>query len=680
MSRVLLASIAFLFCVGAAFAEEPTPAAGAGQGVQAALDREAGPASRRPDPVAFVISEERVRCRDHDPQRRPFFGDTHVHTALSFDARTQDTRNRPRDAYRFARGEKLGIQPYDSEGNPTRFVQLDRPLDFTALSDHSEFLGDVHVCTTPGTWNYWHPVCIAFRHSPTLGLTAIAMPGLIYGERWGFCGEDGEVCRASATDVWSEVRAAAEEAYDRSEECRFTSFVGYEFTASVGEGQNLHRNVIFRNEKVPALPASWIETPSAWELWNRLERECVEGIPGCDALTIPHNSNLSGGLMFESARVTRDHADGVLSGAALPIPPMQADEAGRRSRWEPLVEVMQHKGESECDSRAGWANDEFCDFEKLPYDRFGAKTGVGTTELVVPPASSYVRDALKQGLAHEKELGANPFRFGLISATDTHVAAPGQITEEDHPGHGGAGMHAGAIAKQGLPDDIEYGPGGLAVLWAEENSRDALFAAMQRREAYATSGSRPVVRFFGGWDFDDALCGAPDFVEQSYASGVPMGGVLPAAPSGAGAPRFLVHALQDPGGGRDAGLPLQRIQIIKGWLEGEEVHEKVLDVAGGPNGADVDPRTCRPRGEGASVLCSVWTDPDFDPSEGAFYYARVLENPRCRWSEMLCLEAGVDCGDVEGLPEGLRPCCDENYQKYVQDRAWTSPIWYSPGS
>ena len=297
----------------------------------------------------YAVTEERQPCRRFAAERRPFFGDTHVHTAYSFDARSQDTRNTPRDAYRFARGEVLGIQPYDAEGRATRSVKLDRPLDWTAVSDHGEFLGEVKICTTPGTWSYWHPVCVAYRHTNVGAFIAFGWRGLIAKQRWGFCDDGGEYCLAEASGVWQSVVAAAEEAYDRSPACAFTSFVGYEWTASVGEGQNLHRNVIFRNARVPELPVSWIETPSASDLWDHLEERCVKGIEGCDVLTVPHNSNLSGGLMFETARVASEAVPGEIDEA----------EARRRSRWEPLVEIMQHKGSSECDSRLPpWKSDE----------------------------------------------------------------------------------------------------------------------------------------------------------------------------------------------------------------------------------------------------------------------------------------------------------------------------------
>ncbi len=615
----------------------------------------------------YDVTEEREECADFDPRRRPFFGDTHVHTAYSFDARGQDTRNTPRDAYRFAKGEPLGIQPYDDEGNPTRTIQIDRPLDWTAVSDHAEFLGEVRICRTPGTWSYWHPVCIAHRNSESLNQLMLAAYGLVLKGRWGICGDGDETCFGVARGVWSEIRAAAEEAYDRSPSCSFTSFVGYEWTGTVGEGSNLHRNVIFRNEKVPDLPLSWIETPTAIDLWDHFQKDCIDGIEGCDVLTIPHNSNLSGGLMFETARVYEDGVPG----------PIERDEAERRSRWEPLVEMMQHKGDSECNGFASdiWSDDEACGFEKLPYDRFGA---MSTGDVRSPDASNFVRDAMKRGLRIESELGANPFQFGIIASTDTHIAAPGLTAEKNHPGHGGAGKGGGAESAESFPDNFEFGPGGLAVLWAEENTRDSLFAAMRRREAYGTSGTRPIVRFFGGWDYPADLCDDPGMVAKGYAGGVPMGGELPPATSGPGAPRLVVWAARDPGTRTHETTPLQRIQIVKGWVEGPELREQVVDVAGGPNGAGVDTSTCEPHGQGAQSLCAVWTDPDFDPSEHAFYYARVLENPTCRWSQHFCVEAKVDCSDPASVPEGLSMCCSDQHRKVIQERAWTSPIWYSP--
>jgi len=615
---------------------------------------------------SFRVTEARAPCASFDPLKRPFFGDSHVHTTYSFDANVQNTRNTPRDAYRFAKGAAMGIQPYDAQGHPLRTVQLDRPLDWVAVTDHAELFGETRICSTPGLEGHHAVVCWAHHHWPTIAFQLEATRTLMLKGRFGFCGGDGSLCRASASVVWQAIQDAAEEAYDRSSACRFTSFVGYEWTASVGQGENLHRNVIFRNEKVPDLPVSWVDTPTAVDLWDRLDTECLKGKPGCDVLTIPHNSNLSGGLMFESARVIKQSQIGQR---------MDDDELRRRSRWEPLVEIMQHKGDSEC-MLSGDTVDEACGFEKLPYDRFGAKFSPFATYRP-PPPSSFVRNALLHGLQIQEERGINPFKYGIIASTDTHIAAPGLTREKGHPGHGGAGLPAGSGVPKGFPDDFEYNPGGLAVLWAEENSRDALFSAMRRREAYGTSGTRPLVRFFGGWDYPEDLCSRDDFVPTGYAGGVPMGSDLP--PRGdAAAPRLAVFALQDPGGPGNPGTPLQRIQIVKGWLKDGKPHQRVLDVAGGPNGASVDLATCTPHGAGHARLCSVWSDPDFDPQHPAFYYARVLENPTCRWSQYVCNAAHVDCSDPDSVPEDLAACCAEPRRATIQERAWTSPIWYTP--
>jgi hypothetical protein len=625
-------------------------------------------------PAAWArdYTEEREPCAQYEKTRQPFFGDTHVHTVYSFDANGQDTRNTPRDAYRFAKGERVGLQPYDAEGNATRSAKLRRPLDFSMVSDHSELLGEVRICSNPELPGGTSDLCWVYRGFRNQAFNFLAFRNLIMRSRFEFCGPDGSLCLEQARVVWAEIRAAAEEAYDRTSECSFTSFVGYEWTATVGAGDNLHRNVVFRNDRVPELPVSWVETPSAADLWTQLQKQCLDGIEGCDALTIPHNSNLSGpGLMFESARLTGPQDAGMA---------VDVEEAKLRQRWEPLVEIMQHKGDSEClpgrDTR-----DEACGFEKLPYDSFagvarvqGASAdGLGMADLK-PDPRGMVREALKKGLVLESEIGENPLKYGIIASTDTHLGTPGLAMEDDAKGHGGAGNRF----IRGLPDNLEFNPGGLAVLWAEENSRDSLFSAMQRREAYGTSGTRPVVRFFGGWEYEESLCENADFAAQGYAGGVPMGGDLPARGEGAEAPTFAVWALQDPGTDEAPGTPLQRVQIVKGWVEDGRPREKVVDVAGGKNRASVDLETCERKGTGATQLCSVWRDEDFEPNQHAFYYARVLENPTCRWSQQLCVEAGVRCSDPSTVTPGFEACCSDDHDPVIQERAWTSPIWYTP--
>jgi hypothetical protein len=616
-----------------------------------------------PEPaLPFARTESREPCAHFDPLRRPFWGDTHVHTALSFDAWGQGTRNTPRDAYRFARGEPVGIQPYGEAGRPLRTVQLRRPLDFAMVSDHAELLGEARICSTPGLAGHGSLVCRITRRWPMLGYGIVNSQMLDEADpvRYGFCGRDGERCREIARIPWREIQDAAEAAYDRSSACRFTSFVGFEWSGNP-DSEMIHRNVVFRNEVAPQTLSNYIDDRTGPNLWRWMEEACLDRPDRCDVLAIPHNSNLSNGRLYPL-----EDPDGG---------PLSAETARRRAQLEVLLEVTQHKGDSEC---RAFANDELCNFETL---RFARMRESATPWLQTPPPPlSYAREILAEGLVQQARLGENPFRLGLVGATDTHLGTPGLADEDRFVGHA-AGMASARLRIPALPDDVRFNPGGLQAVWAEENSRDALFAAMRRRETYGTSGPRMRVRLFGGWGLPDDLCERPDFAALGYARGVPMGGDLSDAPdSEAGrAPALAIQALQDPGSPDALGTPLQRIQIVKIWEAEGRSHEKVFEVAGSPdNGAGVDLASCTLTGPGFARLCGVWRDPDFDPERGALYYARVVENPSCRWSTWVCNARGVDCSDPGTFDHELEPCCDAEVPKTIQERAWTSPIWYTP--
>lgn len=655
--------------------------------VAACDDDDPPPRVDAPDPP-----DEFGRCADFDENRQVFWGDLHVHTELSFDANMQGTRTTQADAYAFARGSAIPLQPYDASGEATRSVQIDRPLDFVMLSDHAEFLSTIELCndlSSPAADSRQcreyreanqfdsDPAAVRFIFVEINGLTAFPPESAGYPE---LCGEEDALCLEAGMDVWERVVAGADAAYDRTESCTFTAFPGYEWTGGPA-ARNLHRNVMFKNSDVPALPYSYLDEPTVEGLWARLDASCVNAAGECEVLTIPHNTNLSDGAFFENAM-----ADGS---------PFDAEYVATRNRLEPLLEIYQHKGASECLPGSPHA-DEQCGFEILPFSNLAATNQENYTE---PDRRGFVRDALGEGLRFEGSLGVNPFQHGFVGGTDTHISAPGHVAEEGFRGHGGAGQPNRFLpVPEGFPDIEFLSPGGLTGVWAEENAREALFRALKRKETFATSGPRIVVRFFGGFGFDASICDAPDLAAQAYAGGVPMGGVLP---EGSGAPSFVISARQDV-----EGAALQRVQIVKGWLEGDTYRTQVFEVAGDPNnGASVDLATCTPTGAGFADLCTVWSDSDFDPTERAFYYARVLENPTCRWTTRQCVAAAydcegdrpidadccdpaiglevarcdaVDCTDPSSLPEDDARCCIPRVEPVLQERAWTSPIWVQP--
>lgn len=604
-------------------------------------------------------------CTHYNALGQPFFGDLHVHTRYSLDANTQGTRTSPDEAYRFAQGERIGIQPWSDSGKAQRSLQLSKPLDFAMVSDHAELIGEVHMCNDASVEGHGAWQCRLYRAWPVAAYYLFNATASLKGKHLSLCGENDALCHAAAAAPWQEMQRAAATHNADSGDCGFTTFIGYEWTGLEGiSGGNLHRNVVFRGAEVPKLPISYIDQPEPEGLWRALDAHCKTSADAeCDSLVIPHNSNISAGFMFPTTM-----PDGS---------PFSRDYNRMRLRHEPLIELMQHKGASECFYQAGVTADELCAFEQMPIDNIAGRDNKPM------PDTGFARDTLADGLLLADKSGVNPYQFGFIGSTDTHLGAPGAAEENRFLGHGGAGASARDEVQPGLPDKLEYNPGGLAVLWAKQNTRASLFDAMRRKETYATSGPRIITRLFAGWDFSSSLCEAPDRVAQGYKRGVPMGGEMTRATAGAAAPTLLVSAGQDAGTREYPGMPLQRLQIIKGWVNAKgEKQERVYDVAGDPNnGASVDVNSCETRGEGFEQLCSVWVDPNFDPQQRAFYYARVVENPSCRWSQRQCVAAGVDCRAPDTVSKHYeKTCCSDEHRPVIQERAWTSPIWYNPDS
>lgn len=629
-------------------------------------------------------------CDNRNPLNNAYFGDLHVHTTNSSDAYNFDVNVTPEEAYQYAFGEQIFLAPNDSDGKGTRPVQIDRPLDFAAVTDHAEFLGENRVCKDPASPAYSSEFCVetksVFGRDYRLAARIFSpVPWRSDPPCLNLDAEDDSenLCRQAASTVWQETVRAADDWNDQSSACQRTTFVAYEYS-SFRNGSNLHRNVVFRNNIVPPLPISYVEAPRAWDLWQALDRDCNHSDSGCEAIAIPHNSNISNGRMFA---VDYPGASSVEE---------QRQRAELRVRLEPIIEMMQHKGDSEC--RRGLANvlgdvDELCDFEKfetLAFQRYeesgepGACYNGPFADALPHPGPnclsklSYVRYALAEGLNEQQRIGANPFKFGLSAATDTHNGMPGGVQERDFAGH--LGMGDDIAQKRTAWDDAiagntSNGPGGVIGVWAPQNTRDDIFTAMQRKEVFGTSGPRILPRFFAAADFPDDLCQQTDMLEAAYRDGTPMGGDVTSLLNG-NAPAFLAVASADPGTDAFPGTDLQRLQIIKVWNDSEgNTHQRIFDVAGdGDNGASVNPATCQQSGTGFAQLCKVWRDPEFEASTPAVYYMRAVENPSCRYNAWQCM----------ALPEDQRPeACNPGHTHVKltqQERAWTSPIWYSPES
>jgi hypothetical protein len=618
-------------------------------------------------------------------ERKAYFGDLHVHTTYSFDAYAFGTLATPYDAYRFAKGEAIA--------NPAGFnMQLSRPLDFYAVTDHGMFLGLAEAAADTSTEFSKNPFSEPYHglNAPeNMGAGSLDvlnrmrtfgsfMPAAVSQIR------NGELDRDEVLGVvrsaWLDSINAADEFYDPG---TFTTFAAYEYTSSSDDRGNLHRNVVFQDtNKLPREPFSRLHSQNPEDLWQWMDDLRVKGV---ESLAIPHNSNGSNGQMFKLVDWAGD--------------PLDDDYAKQRIRNEPIVEITQIKGTSETHPILS-SRDEFASFEIMPYRV--------ATNALSQVEGSYVRDALLNGLALEQQGMTNPYQFGFIGSSDTHTGASQNIESDFVSKLGllsGTADKRGSVPVSGLAGELEYqatrvlakfsgnpalrvktngriytagatptfGASGIAAAWAEENTRESLYSAFRRKEVFATSGPRMQIRLFAGFGFDESMLSDADGVEQAYAKGVTMGGTLSGQATNAEAPNFLVMASAD-----TESAPLQRLQIVKGWVDAEGTHEEVIDIAcaGGAevnaetnrcpdNGATVDLSDCSINEEtGAGQLSALWRDPGFQRDQRAFYYARAIENPTCRWSTWDAIRA--DVSPRPDLPTTL------------QERAWSSPIHYTP--
>jgi hypothetical protein len=585
-----------------------------------------------------------------------YFGDTHLHTSYSTDAGMVGAIVGPETAYRFARGEKVS----SNQGLPAK---LQRPLDFLVIADHAENLGLAPLIANSDPFilsSAWgekvHDLVKSGKALEAFNEWLAKMQALDDPFKGDY---------RMAKTAWGHLLDAAE---NYNEPGRFTAMIGFEWTSGPN-GNNLHRNVLFRDGKSKAeqiIPISYYDSGDPEDLWKWMAD--YESKTGGKMLAIAHNGNLSNGLMFDDVTLRAKK-------------PLDLDYAERRQRWEPIYEVTQSKGDGETHPLLS-PNDEFADFETWDRGSFGPDLHKPETL-----AREYAREALKRGLAYEKKTGANPFKFGMIGSTDAHT---GLTTASENNFFGKVAMLEptadpirfeeviiGRVPADRAEKDkiraVEASASGLAAVWARENTREAIWDAFFRREVFATTGTRMRVRVFGGWNFIAKDLFRPDFAKYGYQGGVPMGGDLTKAPE-ENLPNFLINAVRDPDGAN-----LDRIQIIKGWLDGEgQANESIYDVAcsGGrkinakhrceaPVGNTVSVREASyDNSIGEAVLQAYWKDPQFNPKQRAFYYVRVLEIPTPRWTTFDAKYFGVT------LPHEV--------PAMIQERAYTSPIWYTP--
>jgi Protein of unknown function (DUF3604) len=602
--------------------------------------------------------------------RRAYFGEMHLHTTMSFDAWSFGTKITPDQAYKFARGETVMVpieqvsEQQHVQGKDAVPAKRSWPLDFMAVTDHSEAMGMLNQLDDPNNPIAKSPMAQVILKDPHKAFYFVATA------KQGAKPPPNLNAPEAARHAWDvEVKAAN----DNYEPGKFTTFIAYEWT-SMAEGKyNLHRNVFFNSDHAP-LPFTSADSNKPEDLWAYLDKVRAQGI---DVFAAPHNGNVSGGLMY-------DWNDS----SGKPIDEQYAQE---RALNEPLTEITQNKGTSDTMPELS-PTDEFANFEI--FDHLLTYPGIKSA-----PNGSYIRQAFGRGLVIESKVGVNPYKYGVIGASDIHNGL--STSDESGMASGPFGIDpktmlpTGDAAKRDLdiiktpalldmdavvnhaPTTNEaplvFSSAGITGVWAEENTRNSIFAAMKRKETFATSGTRIRVRMFGGWDFDPKILENGDWVAKAYADGVPMGGDLPAKPATGSAPRFILQAVKDPDGAN-----LDRIQIIKLWLEGGGYKEKLFDVALSGNRKD-NPKTGRApmvgntvnlktgsykNTIGAAMLTSVWQDPEFDATKSAVYYARVLEIPTPRWSTLLAIKNKLP------IPKSVPAT--------IQERGWTSPIWFTP--
>ena len=577
---------------------------------------------------------------DESDRRQALFGDLHVHTQYSFDAYIFGIRRTPDDAYRYAKGEAIRhAGGYD-------IALKGGALDFYAVTDHGEYMGILPAMHDPASPLSKIPYAADMFSSAREKITAAF--GRITRSMWGSEPVAELNNKGVLRSSWLEMQAAADRYYVPG---KFTTFTGYEYTSAPGNG-NLHRVVLFRGARVPELPFTTFNSANPEKLWAWLDENRADGIEG---LAIPHNSNVSDGRMFQMT----DFAGN----------PIGADYATTRMRNEPIAEISQVKGTSDTNPALS-PNDEWANFEIY-------NTLLGT-DITGKTDGSYIRQALQRGLLIEAKTGVNPYKFGLIGSSDTHNAG-GPVEEDSY--FGKTGLVDGSVDARrvavtpgeenlkgsGATPFYQWSAAGLAGVWAERNNREDIYAAFRRKETFATSGPRIKVRLFAGHDYAADIFAQKNFSSLAYQRGVPMGGDLSLGKKGA--PTFLAQAMKDP---NSAGI--ERLQIIRGWVDQGQLKEMVYDVAcavGKPDSKShrcnavrpsINTKDCKIAStDGAAELKSVWRDPDFDAARRAFYYVRVIERPTCRWSTW----------EANRMKLKLRP----GLPLTIQERAWSSPIW-----